>query len=229
MVDWGEFEMHWKNNGCTKNDLWGYINHPNVKAIFTTTHQNAIKSPHPKVKPIPLGISEGQAKVVGEKLHAGMLNCTKLLTINFNPLGTRQPIADSVIANFNGTVKNTYKIADYWKELQESKFVLCPSGLGWDTYRSWEALILGAFPVLETYYRTDGFYQAYDELPVLWVDHYDNVTPALLEEAYPKILSRAREYKFEKLTRQWWIDYINSFRPSRQRHASDVECKVVPR
>jgi hypothetical protein len=71
---------------------------------------------------------------------------------------------------------------------------------------------------LETYYRRDGFYQAYDGLPVLWVDHYDNVTPSLLEKAYPIILAKAHEYKFEKLTNQWWIDLINSKRVAAPRY-----------
>ena len=57
-----------------------------------------------------------------------------------------------------------------------------------------------------------GFYRVFDDLPVLWVDHFDNVTPALLESSYPKILARAEEYNFAKLTQRWWVDYINSFR-----------------
>ena len=84
--------------------------------------------------------------------------------------------------------------------------------MGWDCYRTWEALILGCIPILETYYRRDGLYRTYDDLPVLWVDHYDNVTPSLLEREYPVILSKAKEYNFEKLTNQWWIDLINSHR-----------------
>ena len=76
---------------------------------------------------------------------------------------------------------------------------------------------MGAIPVLETYGRRDGFYRTFDDLPVLWVDHYDNVTPSLLEEAYPRILRGARSYKFEKLTNWWWADHINSFRDGRAR------------
>jgi hypothetical protein len=55
-------------------------------------------------------------------------------------------------------------------------------------------------------------YRAYDNLPVLWVDHYDNVTPELLEREYPRILVKAKEYTFEKLTNQYWIDLVNSYR-----------------
>ncbi|KAL3812084.1 hypothetical protein ACHAXA_002781 [Cyclostephanos tholiformis] len=40
-----------------------------------------------------------------------------------------------------------------------------------------EALILGTIPTTETYYRKDGMFCAYYDLPVLWVDHYDNIAP----------------------------------------------------
>ena len=93
-----------------------------------------------------------------------------------------------------------------------SKFILAPSGLGLDCYRNWEAMILGAIPVLETYNRRDGLFRAYDDLPVLWIDHFDNVTPTLLEREYPRIISRARDYKFEKLTLQYWIDLVDGYR-----------------
>lgn len=218
----------WENQGChDAKQLYEYLDHPNVSAVFTTTHQSAIE-PHPKVYSLPLGVFS--AARATEELHAQpqMMNRSQLLMINFNSDTAysdygRLKIEKSVIANFNGTLKNTYNTggqALYWQELRQSKFVLCPSGLGWDTYRSWEALVMGAIPVLETFYRKDGFYRTYDDLPVLWVDHYDNVTPSLLEEAYPKILSRAQKYKFEKLTRQFWLDLVLSH--------LDWQCKPSP-
>jgi len=215
-INWGgnSFSRESHDGGCGRNDLWYYLNHTNVSAIFTTTHQNAIE-PHPKVFSLPLGVKK--ASEISRKLHEKpMAKRTKLLMINQSHRLHRPSISESVIANFNGTIRNTYMKdgMDYWQQLHEAKFILCPSGLGYDTYRSWEALVMGAIPVLETYYRQDGFYRVYDDLPVLWVDHYDNVTPSLLEEAYPRILSKAHEYKFEKLTNQWWVDLINSYRPS---------------
>ena len=103
---------------------------------------------------------------------------------------------------------------DYWQDLRNAKFVLCPSGMGWDTYRAWEAMCLGTIPVLERYGRKDGMYRVYDDLPVLWVENYDDVTPALLEASYPNILAKAKEYNFGKLTNQWWVDFVNSNRPN---------------
>eukprot|EP00985_Skeletonema_marinoi_P008275 scaffold3705_cov159-Skeletonema_marinoi.AAC.1 len=198
-VDWGNWDSHFKAAGCTTDDLWWYLNHTNVSAVFTVTHQWL---DHPKALSLPLGVTtSAKAKLSQELTLQGTI--------------TR-------IANFNGSIRNRYKDgSDYLQNLQNSKFTLCPGGLGWDTYRAWESMVMGSIPVLETYYRKDGFYRVFDDLPVLWVDHFDNVTPALLESSYPKILARAEEYNFAKLTKHWWVDYINSFRfdfPAKKRN-----------
>ena len=170
---------------------------------------------HPKVFSLPLGVKDTK-RISQEIALQGMMtgsDRTELLLIAQAKSQYRETIAQHVIANFNGTIRNRYKDgSDYWKNLQRAKYILSPSGLGWDTYRSWEAITMGCIPVIESYYRKDGFYRVFDDLPVLWVDHFDNVTPSLLEQSYPKILERAEEYNFAKLTKSWWVDFINSFR-----------------
>ena len=72
--------------------------------------------------------------------------------------------------------------------------------------------MLGAIPVFETLNPQDRLFRAIEHLPVLWVDHFDNVTPSLLEREYPRIIfKKAREYRFEKLTLQYWINLVNSY------------------
>lgn len=205
----GDWEAHFNSAGCSKDDLWWYLNHTNASAIFTVTHQWL---DHPKIISLPLGLDN--TKLVSQDIHdKSTPNRSELLLIaQSHDLG-RDAIAERVIANFNGTINNNYRDGtDYWQNLRQSKFVLCPSGMGWDTYRTWEVLCMGAIPVLETYYRKDGLYRTYDDLPVLWVDHYDNVTPTLLENSYLTILTKAKDYNFAKLTNQWWFDLINSYR-----------------
>lgn len=210
-VNWGNWEGQFKP--CKSEDLWWYLNHTNVSAIFTLTHQWL---DHPKVLSLPLGLKNSATRLSPELSFQGQItinNRTELLLIALSGFQHRPLIAKHVIANFNGTIQNRFKDgSDYWENLRSAKYTLCPSGLGWDTYRAWEAIAMGSIPVLETYYRKDGFYRVYDDLPVLWVDHFDNVTPTLLESSYPKILARAKKYNFAKLTNQWWVDYINSFR-----------------
>ena len=214
-ADWGEWESIFNREGCTKEDLWWYLNHTNVSAIFTVTHQMI---DHPKVFSLPLGVNELKKRMSEElTLQETMTvkNRTELLLIAISSYKHRPVIAEHVIANFNGTIRNRYKDgSDFWQNLRQAKFTLSPGGLGWDTYRAWQALCVGTIPVLETYYRKDGFYRAFDDLPVLWVNHFDNVTPSLLETSYPRILARAKECNFAKLTNQWWVDFINSYRYS---------------
>lgn len=206
-VDWGGWLGHWKSAGCDMDDLWYYLNHTNLSAIVTTQHQWL---DHSKIISVPLG----QQSIAADALQTRpMLNRTNLLLISSSESDTRTPIYNRIIANFNGTIKNRKGDgSDYFENLMNSKFVLAPSGLGLDCYRNWEAIILGAIPVFETLNRQDGLFRAYDDLPVLWVDHFDNVTPSLLEKEYPGIVSRARYYKFEKLTLRYWIDLVNSHR-----------------
>ncbi|KAL3779569.1 hypothetical protein ACHAW5_000979 [Stephanodiscus triporus] len=219
--NWGEFSEYvpgrttnWGGvNQCYEEGnevglMWRYLNHTNLSAVFTVQHQFF---DHPKVHSVPLGPSGNAAGVLRDSTTVP--NRTNLLYLSNSDFQHRVNITQSIISNFNGMVSNRYNDgSNYFELMRHSKFVLCPSGMGWDTYRAWEALVLGTIPILETYYRKDGMYHIYDDLPVLWVDHYDNVTPALLEREYPRIISKAREYTFEKLTNQWWIDLINSYR-----------------
>jgi len=223
-IDWGTWGYGlFKATGCTNDDLWWYLNHTNVSAVFTMTHQWL---DHPKVLSLPLGVTTSASARLSQELKlqgtTTINNRTELLLVALSDFQHRPLIVKHIIANFNGTIRNRYKDgSDYFQNLQNAKFTLCPGGLGWDTYRAWESMVMGSIPVLETYYRKDGFYRVFDDLPVLWVDHFDNVTPALLESSYPKILARAEEYNFAKLTKHWWVDYINSFRfdfPAKKRN-----------
>jgi hypothetical protein len=220
--NWGEFSdyvpnrtVDWGYHGDCREDgddddrkYWEYLNHPNLSAVFTVQHQ---WFDHPKVHSVPLGPHSGDQATAA--LRSGFTDRNNSLFLSLSDYEHRVGITERVVANFGGTIANHYHDGtDYYEMLRTSKFVLCPSGLGWDTYRAWEALVMGAIPILETYRRKDGLYRAYDDLPVLWVEHFDNVTPELLEREYPRILMGAREYVFEKLTNRWWTDLINSYR-----------------
>ena len=141
-VDWGKWEVHFNSAGCTTEDLWWYLNHTNVSAIFTVTQQWL---DHPKVLSLPLGVNTDAATKLSRDVSLqgqsmAINNRTELLLIALSDFQHRPFIAKNVIANFSGTIQNRYKDgSDYFKNLRQAKFTLCPSGLGWDTYRAWEA------------------------------------------------------------------------------------------
>ena len=39
---------------------------------------------------------------------------------------------------------------EYLSHISYSKFVICPPGIGYDTYRMWEVLSMGGIPVVES-------------------------------------------------------------------------------
>jgi hypothetical protein len=132
--------------------------------------------------------------------------------INSNPTPNRKPQIDTVIENFHWTANNTYgqhNLDENIDELSRSKFVLSPSGKGWDCYRNWEELSLGTIPIIEHYNRKDGWFRTFDGLPVIWVEDMSHVTPALLEAEYTR-LSQYRNYSFERLTKEYRIHFIYS-------------------
>ena len=109
-------------------------------------------------------------------------------------------------------------------------------GLGFDCYRTWEAIIIGAIPVMETLNRyvqlvdalkidsavpdvvlarfagnrDDGWFRTFDNLPVAWIDSFDNLTPEWLQEEYKRIIANPTRYNYEKLTKKYWADFIRS-------------------
>jgi hypothetical protein len=209
-VDWGT--MHGTLGDCTLEEVMEYINHNNTLGVFTAQFQQL---DHPKVHSVPLGMTPNLRALPYWKFR----NRTQLLMMNANapPSSTRRQPFESVIQNFNGTIQNTYggETEDYVSEILRSKFVLAPSGLGWDCYRNWEALAYGTILVIEHYNRSDGMYRNFEGLPVVWVTTFDEVTPALLESEYTR-LSRLRNYTWEKLTNEYWIAFANSLRKSSQ-------------
>jgi len=90
--------------------------------------------------------------------------------------------------------------------------VLCPSGMGYDTYRHWEVLLMGSIPVFES---SPGFDKTFAKLPVVIVASYADVTPALLEAKYAEFARRAdlspddpNGFDFQRLRKQYWMDLI---------------------
>uniref|UniRef100_A0A7S2WDL7 RXYLT1 C-terminal domain-containing protein n=1 Tax=Eucampia antarctica TaxID=49252 RepID=A0A7S2WDL7_9STRA len=126
---------------------------------------------------------------------------------------------DAVLKSFHDKgymLNNTYGMSkdQYYDEMRKSKFIMCPSGLGWDTYRMWEAFYLGIIPVVEKYNRRDGWHKTMDGLPIVWVNTFEEgLNPAFLESEYKRIVAAKEQYKFEKLTVQYWKAFVESFLP----------------
>jgi len=91
-----------------------------------------------------------------------------------------------------------------WKRISECAFVLSPFGNGMDCHRTWEALCLGAIPIL----CAPSFTKMFEGLPVLIVDTWTEITQELLDKTIAEF--RLKNFQYEKLTLAYWQERIKN-------------------
>ena len=97
-----------------------------------------------------------------------------------------------------------------WHTQAKFAFVVSPFGNGYDCHRTWEALILGCIPIV----KTSGLDSLYDDLPVLIVQDWTDITETLLSKTLEDFKKKHENNKFNynKLTLNYWMDKINSYK-----------------
>lgn len=89
-----------------------------------------------------------------------------------------------------------------WTHITKYAFVLSPHGNGLDCHRTWEALVLGAIPII----KTSPIDELFEELPVLIVDKWSDINEELLNTTIESF--KDRQFNYEKLKLSYWIDSI---------------------
>jgi hypothetical protein len=77
----------------------------------------------------------------------------------------------------------------YYSRIASHRFVLSPEGNGVDCYRTWEALYLGAIPIV----MVSPTMSAFGDLPILFTEDYSELTEAYLERRWEEMSRRAFE------------------------------------
>lgn len=94
--------------------------------------------------------------------------------------------------DFNNYIDNVYN----------HKYVICPRGNGMDTHRFWETLYMGSIPIV----RKDINNWFYCDMPVLYVNDWDEVTLDALDDMY--MMLNNGEWNIRKLTFEYWKNKI---------------------
>lgn len=171
---------------------------------------------HPKLHPIPIGIAN---RYVGHGNTAALDDVRRRLSIfskdvlvymNFAvgncPL-ERSLVYDLFICQpFCLTSSATKNFHAYLIDLARSKFVLSPRGNGIDCHRTWEALYMGAYPVV----KSSTLDPLYEGLPVIIVDDWYDVTEDFLLKKNEEM--ERKEFSWEKLNAQYWFKRINAYK-----------------
>ena len=214
------------NSDCSAPDTFKkYLNSPNIIAWFG---QNCDDNTHPKFIPIPIGIANQQWKHGNPKIFDHVLDHLekevyrpqeKRLYINFSP-GTnpvrRQLLKffkDKQIAFFaqNQSAQGYVHVApvDFLWEVSRYRYVLSPWGNGLDCHRTWEALLMGAIPVV----KTSTLDPLYKDLPVIIVNDWTDITEDFLENKFQQM--KATRFNREKLFMDYWTDLIKTCKNDR--------------
>jgi thiamine kinase-like enzyme len=66
---------------------------------------------------------------------------------------------------------------------------------------------MGSIPVVES---NAGLDRTYANLPVLVLRNYSDLTPQLLDRAYPCFLRHAEHYNYAHLTEPYWVNLVHT-------------------
>ena len=94
-----------------------------------------------------------------------------------------------------------------WQNQSKYAFVISPHGNGLDCHRTWEALVLGCIPIV----KRSPLDKLYDELPVLIVDAWTDATLEKMAETVSEF--KEKTFNYNKLSLNYWVSKINSYRP----------------
>ena len=118
---------------------------------------------------------------------------------------------------------------DYLEEMSQYKFAVSPRGWGPDCYRTWEALLVGTIPIVRrcqfdqyiargsdvadcgqtcslTSDQGSQLDRLYEDLPILVIDEWEEITEEFLEQKYAEI--QAKTSRREKLYLEYWKQKI---------------------
>ena len=117
----------------------------------------------------------------------------------------REPLARKIQQTRFGFSEKRLDIRDFRDGILQAKFVVSPPGNGPDCYRTWEAIYLGAVPIV---LRASLAESLHSSLPIWAVDDWDealSATDDFLNEKYEELISRNRDkayfpYWLEKLS-----------------------------
>ena len=159
---------------------------------------------NPKFRPLPNGLCNITIEPLRDKIFFNTeKRIDNLVVYNFR-LGTNEE-RDKILNYFSNkswATDGKGKQIDYLKEMYNHKFVISPESNCADSHRTWEAMYLGAIPIVQ---KTSGM-SWFNDLPILQVDNICNLTKEFLEEKYEEMMSK--EYNLDKLKISYWLNQI---------------------
>jgi len=194
------------------------LNMTNMTRMFS---QN-VNIKHPKLFSLPIGITNKDEP--NSRIHEIIGNTDRIYEISKTPKKIKNlAYMNITISNFprerqqinhlygnkNWVTVGKSDISEkghynFLSEIYEHKFCFAPRGNGIDTHRLWESLYLRTIPIVKKCLAMEQFY----DLPILFVDDWDNITEDFLNKKYEEIINK--KYPLDKLKINYWLNLISS-------------------
>jgi hypothetical protein len=170
--------------------------------------QNIDREPSERLIPIPIGLANsvkphGQISVLAPLAAAAPLPGSgtrdRFLYVNF-AVGTNEQARLPCLRHFEKVAPEPVKpFADYLTDLSRTLFVPSPPGNGLDCHRTWEALLMGCYPIV----ISTTLNPLYEDLPVIVVQNWEEATDAFLLQKLEEF--KRRSWNWEKLYAPYWF------------------------
>lgn len=227
---------------ASQEHFLNFINSPNILHWFI---QNCI-TPHPKITQLPIGLDyhtmsersmewgNQTSPLIQEKTIQQIKNTSKPFWerevkaySNFHFQTNTKYGYDRVDA-INQVPKNLVfyepthiKRLNTWTQQSKYAFVLSPHGNGLDCHRTWEAFVLGCIPIV----KTSPLDPMYDELPVLIVKSWSDITQELLDQTVNEF--KNKKFNMDKLYLGYWIRKIRGYTNRVRLFNMDLHISVI--
>jgi hypothetical protein len=185
--------------------------------VFKWFSQN-VNIIHDRIESIPIGLENNRWFTPiskKEKLFAKLnkeKTCRNLVYMNHKietNSAKRLPVYELLMDKPWVTTRmgtNGVLYEDYIDNIYNHKFVICPEGNGMDTHRVWECLYLNTIPIQIRSINN----QYYTDLPICFVDKWEELTEDFLLREYKRISSQ--RWNLDKLNFNYWKSKILSSR-----------------
>jgi hypothetical protein len=145
-------------------------------------------------------------KLKSPPLHERELKCySNFHFVTYNEFGNpRQKAIDTIPKELVHYEEKFVPRSVTWENMGKHVFVLSPMGHGMDCHRTWEALILGCIVIV----KKSQLDSLYNDLPVLIVNDWNEITEHLLAETLEKY--KNTNFDYDKITLKYWVNKIKN-------------------
>ncbi|MBI3236645.1 MAG: putative sugar O-methyltransferase [Chlamydiales bacterium] len=171
--------------------------------------QNIDREASEKLIPIPIGLANkhfphGNTHLLDQWIPIALQKKAKSIRtyLNFSLRPEREDCVHYFQKMGIPFFEPTKPFASYLQDLSESLFVISPPGNGVDCHRTWEALLMGCYPVVKSSWLNP----LYEDLPVVIVQNWEEVTENFLKEK--AIEFKRGTWKREKLYATYWFEKL---------------------